>query len=206
MQTENAVSTTSERATELIPTRESLLYRLRNWSDQESWRDFFDTYWQLLYNTARKAGLNDAEAQDAVQETVISVMKSMPKFEYRHTNSSFKSWLLQTTRWRIVDQLRKRNPMLDPEEALTAVTVTEEDWAAAWDRTLLDAAIERVKQRVDPKMYQIFDLAVYKEWSVSRIARGLKVSAGRVYLAKHRISKLLKKEVRYLQTVEFAKQ
>jgi hypothetical protein len=51
---------------ELIPTRESLLSRLKNWEDRDSWEDFFDTYWKLIYGTARKAGLTDAEAQDIV--------------------------------------------------------------------------------------------------------------------------------------------
>ena len=29
---------------ELIPTRWSLIGRLKNWDDQVSWREFFDTY------------------------------------------------------------------------------------------------------------------------------------------------------------------
>ena len=49
------------QAEDLIPTRESLLSRLKNWDDQESWRDFFDTYWRLIFNLARKAGLSDAD-------------------------------------------------------------------------------------------------------------------------------------------------
>jgi len=31
-----------------IPTRSSLLGRLKDWEDQESWRDFFETYWRLI--------------------------------------------------------------------------------------------------------------------------------------------------------------
>ena len=55
---------------EFIPTRASLLSRLKDWEDQTSWREFFDTYGRLIYGVARKAGLADAEAQDAVQETL----------------------------------------------------------------------------------------------------------------------------------------
>ena len=56
-----------------IATRASLLVRLKDREDQASWQEFFDTYWRLIYSVATKAGLNDAEAQDVVQETVISV-------------------------------------------------------------------------------------------------------------------------------------
>jgi len=62
---------------ELIPTRRSLLSRLKDWDDQESWKDFFDTYWKLVYGVAIKAGLSDQEAQDVVQETVLSVADVM---------------------------------------------------------------------------------------------------------------------------------
>src|SRR5258705_498547 len=93
---------------DLVPTRESLLSRLKDWEDRESWQDFFDTYWKLIYTIARKAGLNDAEAQDIVQETVISVARKIEGFKYDPAVCSFKSWMLQLTRWRIINQIKKR--------------------------------------------------------------------------------------------------
>src|SRR5947207_466930 len=62
---------------EIIATRSSLIKRLKNWDDRASWKDFFDTYWKLIYGVARAAGLNDAEAQDVVQETIICVAKKI---------------------------------------------------------------------------------------------------------------------------------
>ena len=47
---------------DLVPTRWSLINRLKNWDDQTSWREFFDTYWRLIYSVATRAGLTDAEA------------------------------------------------------------------------------------------------------------------------------------------------
>ena len=72
-------------------------------------------------------------------------------------------------------------------------------WDEEWERNLLEAAIERVKRKVDPKQYQIFDFLVAKGWPVSRVARALHVSSGRVYLAKHRVAKLIKQEVAALR-------
>jgi len=62
---------------DLIPTRRSLLSRLKDWDDQESWRDFFNTYWKLIYATAIKAGLTHTEAEEVVQETVITISKKI---------------------------------------------------------------------------------------------------------------------------------
>src|SRR5438128_4948421 len=85
----------------LLPTRQSLLWRLRDWQDQTSWRDFFDTYWRLIYNVARKSGFADAEAQDVVQITFIYLSRRMPNFRYDPKRGSFKSWLRVVTRSRI---------------------------------------------------------------------------------------------------------
>ena len=205
---------TAFSANEPIPTRQSLLSRLKDWNDQESWKVFFDTYWRLIYNTAVKAGLTDAEAQDVVQETVLSVLKTMPKFEYDSEKGSFKTWLLQLTGWRITDQLRKRQRGIDqrkPPTRTSTRTATiervadpvglrlEATWNEEWERNLVEAAMERVKRKVDPKHYQVFDLCVVKDWSSARVARALKVNRGQVYLIKHRINNLIKKEIAYLQ-------
>src|SRR5215831_16799864 len=63
---------------ELIPTRATLIEKLKNWQDQASWQEFFDIYWRLIYCVARKAGLSEVEAQDVVQETLVSVAKHIP--------------------------------------------------------------------------------------------------------------------------------
>ncbi|MBK8002266.1 MAG: sigma-70 family RNA polymerase sigma factor [Verrucomicrobia bacterium] len=97
-----------------MPTRHSLLSRLRNLDDTASWHTFFNNYWRLLYNVARKSGLNDDEAQDVVQETVIAVARKMPEFRYDPARGSFKQWLLLITRRRIHDHLRRAYRTLPP--------------------------------------------------------------------------------------------
>ena len=96
-----------ESTREFIPTRRSLLSRLKRWDDQESWQDFFNTYWKLIYGVATRAGLSDSEAQDVVQDTMVAVARQMPNFKYDPALGSFKSWLFLITRRRITDHLRK---------------------------------------------------------------------------------------------------
>jgi RNA polymerase sigma factor (sigma-70 family) len=198
---------------ELIPTRVSLLGRLKNWNDQASWQQFFDTYWKLIYGVARRSGLSDTEAQDVVQETMVSVAKHMPGFTYDARQGSFKAWLLNMTRWRIIDQVRRRakspgalpgaggdsdttayDQIVDPaSNALDAV------WDEEWQSNLLRAAVSRVRMRVEPQSYQLFDFYVNKEWTPDRVASTFNVSVNQVYLAKHRIAELLKAEVARLE-------
>jgi RNA polymerase sigma-70 factor (ECF subfamily) len=197
-------------------TRSSLLRRLKNWDDQSGWQEFFDTYWKLIYAVALKAGLSDAEAHDVVQETVVGVAKQMRAGGYDRTKSSFKSWLCMITRRRIVDHLRRRKP----EELLRASrppgdTSTGTDtihrvpdpadvefetvWSEEWQKNLVDVAIERIKGQVSSKQYQIFDLYVLKAWPLRNVTRILHVSATLVYVTKHRVNTLIRREVRRLE-------
>jgi len=200
---------------ELIPTHSSLLSRLKDWDDQESWKEFFDTYWKLIYGVAIKSGLGDAEAQDVVQETVLSVAKKMHDFRYDRSIGSFKSWLLLITRRRIADHLRKlyreppkHQPELNDGTARTATVERAPDpasleldtiWEEEWQKNLLDASIKRVRCQVDPRQFQIFDSYVLKQWPVKDVKNTLGVSAAQVYIAKHRISSLIKKEIKRLE-------
>ena len=201
-------------AEDLTPTRRSLLIRLRNWQDEKSWRDFFDTYWRLLYNAAIKAGLNDAEAQDAVQETVMLVMKKLPEFDYDPAKGSFKGWLLRLTSWRIGDQLRYRQRDIEhsgrrPGGSNQTATVEraadpagselEAIWDQEWEHNLREVAIERTKRKVSAKEFQLFDLYVMRGWPVSKVAATMRENPGRVYLARHRVGRLMKKEMENLR-------
>lgn len=179
-----------------------------NLEDRQKWQEFFTTYWKLIYGVARRSGLTDAEAQDVVQETVITVSKNISKYE--RTAGSFKGWLLHITRWRIADQFRKRSPADIPRRARddsAGDTATierlpspdgfnpEATWEEEWKANLFSAALARVKRRVDAKHFQIFDCAVIKQWPVTKVAAELRVNVAQVYLVKHRLSALLKKEV-----------
>lgn len=198
---------------EWIPTRQSLLTRLKNWDDQEGWHEFFNTYWRLLYGVARKAGLNDAEAQDAVQITVIAVAEKMRRGEFKYDPArSFKAWLLTLTQWRISDQFRKRQLLSErhPEvegktdlmEGVSDAAAEErlaQNWDADWRENLMQVALEKVKPRVSARTFQIFQLHVRQDWPVEKVAQTLGVGKAQVHLAKHRISIMVRKELAKLE-------
>jgi RNA polymerase sigma-70 factor (ECF subfamily) len=200
----------------LIATRRSLVERLADWGDQLRWQEFFDTYWKLIHSAARKSGLTDAEAQEVVQETVITVAKNIDKLKYDPAIGSFKGWLLQITRWRIADQFRKREPgntkrPRSTDDRLTATIERVPDsrivdldavWESSWKENLFEAAVARVKKKIEPKQFQIFDCYVRKEWRAQKVAERLGVSVGQVYLARHRVGALLKREIKALGKME----
>jgi RNA polymerase sigma factor (sigma-70 family) len=198
----------------LQPTRDSLLSRLKDWNNQDSWQVFFNTYWKLIYSVARKAGLDDAEAQDAVQETILSVAKEMADFKYDKSKGSFKGWLKVITKRRVADILRKRyrqhaagqmnfdDTGVEAEIALQANSNFDQldhAWEEEWQTRVMEAALERIKRSCPPQQFQMFELLCLERHPIANIAKTLNVSRIAVHVAAHRVKKLLKAEVKRLE-------
>ncbi len=197
-----------------LPTRQSLLSRLRDWQDQEGWREFFDTYWRLIYRVARQAGFDDATAQDVVQNTFIYLSRRMPKFRYDPARGSFKAWLQRVTRSRI-SAFRRRAEAKEPP--LPEAQLEDDDanvwesipdpagdgldqvWQDEWEQNLVSAALRRIRPKVSGQQLMIFELAALGEVPLKQVARKLDVSLMQVYLARHRVGKLFKEEVTRLR-------
>jgi RNA polymerase sigma factor (sigma-70 family) len=200
------------------PTRESLLARVRQWSDDESWQEFFEIYWKLIYSLAVGAGLNECESEEAVQATMISIAKGIKDFEYNKTPGSFRKWICNQAWWKINDQLRVRQrekgrrhvsepPVAGatenrtgtigrvPEQQDSFEAFLDEDWEKAVQRV----ALNQLRSTIKPKHFQMFDLYVIKKLPIREVARLLHVSTAQVYLNKSRISRQLKKSVKVVE-------
>src|SRR5438132_13816465 len=105
---------------ELIPTRASLLARLKDLGDDRSWTEFLMIYRGLVRRCALNAGLSEADADEVFQETVIAVSKRMPSFCYDPAVCSFKTWLYQIVRARIADHYRQRGRRVEVAEPVAS--------------------------------------------------------------------------------------
>lgn len=195
-------------------TRKSLIERLGNWEDQKTWDEFYKTYWRLIYGVGLKSGLRPEEALDVVQETILAIAKQSLDKRYDPKAGSFKVWLMNMTRWRIGDAFRRRAKDTamwkggDDDDRRTDVLERMPDpkaekldgiWDLEWKKNLADRAVAAVKLKVSPKQFQIFDAYVVKGWSVRKVMDELGVSMTQVYLAKHRVGSLIKKEISELE-------
>jgi len=187
-----------------LPTRATLLSRLKDWNDQAGWRDFFESYWRLIYNVARNAGLDDAAAQDVVQNTFIYLARRMPNFHYDRKRGAFKSWLRVVTRSRIHEHWRRekaggRDLRSDAEEMElqpdTSADALDHVWQQEWEENLLQRALAGLRPRVSSQHLLLFRLTTLAELAPAQVARKLDVSVAQVYLARHRVGRMFKGEV-----------
>lgn len=214
-ETDSTAANSAETDALDIRTRRSLIMKLADWQDRRSWDEFYRTYRRLIYAVARKAGLREDEAWDVVQETVLTIAKQSRTQAYDPERGSFKQWLWTVTRWRINDRFRDRAkdtaaplpdtaaPQPAPVEAIPdSDSAFERLWDTEWQENLMKAALERVKLRVTPQQYQIFDYSVLRNMPAAEVRRKLGISLTQLYLARHRVGGVLKKEIAYLKEME----
>ena len=192
-------------------TRASLLLRLRNWEDAVSWGEFYRLYFKLVYKHGRRAGLSHVDAEEVAQDVFSCVAGSIASFAPQPNRGSFRRWLLNLTRWRVLDY-RRQDDVLAPrvrahlpdfenraadliEELQDPGMVEEESWEIDWRSGVLDAAMARVAKKVPAKKFQAFELFNRRHWPASQIAEELGINTTGVYLINHRLTRKLKKEV-----------
>jgi len=197
---------------ETLRTSWTLVARIKNADDGDSWKRFYDFYSAVIRSMARKAGLGDDEAQDVLQETMASVAKNIGKFKPSPEHGSFRGWLLQMARWRIQDQFRKRLRFATVGDSASESSTTslieripdprELDFSALGEAEVQDRlkqdALKELQLQVKAEHFQIFHLLVVEQKSVSDVAKIVGRSAAQIYLIKHRLSKTLKDIVRRL--------
>ena len=196
----------------MLTTRSPLLVRLKDMDDQQAWQEFFDVYWTLLFNIARRAGMNEADAEEVVMDTVETVARKIDEFQYNRQSGRFKSWLLTILRNKLGDRFRKRKRMMEKrgltsiEEVGESQAVVDADlekiWDTEWRKRVVDMALNRVKQVVGAKQYQIFYCYVVQEQEVGEVAEFLGVSKSQVYVAKNRVGKIFEYELKLLSLEE----
>lgn len=198
-----------ENENDFLPTRSSLLQRLKAWDNDADWKEFFDTYQRSIHGLAVKCGLTHAEAEEVVQNTMVAVARKMPEFDYNRAIGSFKGWLFTITRRAVGKQLAKRarhpsNPQ-DDEGFHELDTIPdpaggfEKRWEEDWRQSLLDIAMDRVRRRISPKQFQVFDLFVHQQLPMDQITQILNVNAAQVYMAKLRVSSAIRHEMAQLE-------
>jgi len=196
----------SDRATvegaDSLRTRESLLSRLKDCGNDRAWREFFETYWRLIYNFARRAGLEDADAQDVVQEVLVSVSRAMPGFRYDWSKGRFRTWMLTIVRARLADHWQRRGREQRAAEACDLLKASTSDleqrWDEEWSRHLLESAMNRLRRRTPGRQFLFFDMVERQGIALAPAAAAAGFNVAHGYVIRHRLRRILRAEVKYI--------
>ena len=189
-----------------------LIEAAKDWRDDSNWREFYDRYAPAIRRHACISGLSEAEAEDVVQETMLKVARYLPSFKYDRTVCKFRTWLNQIVNQRIFEALHRRRRSSFPEASLDelreAVHGSESPTGdpvvqAEVDHRLLEACLARVRGRVKPRHWQVFEAHALHGLSAEETARRYDSTAANVWVIRHRILKALRTEWQNLLSKPF---
>ncbi len=168
-------------------TRSSLLVQLADRENQQAWFEFVNLYQPVIYNYARRHGLQDSDAHDVVQGVLVRVARKAKTWNPDQSRGSFRGWLAVTVRNLAIDHFRvqKNRPqsLLDQHEV--AAATASFDWEHR--RSLFHWAAERVQQEFHSPTWQAFWQTAVQNHPVTQVAADLNMSCGAIYVARSRV-------------------
>ena len=177
-------------------TRLSLFERIRDAADGPAWEDFWQRYWALIYNYAKRRGCSDVTAQDVLQDVMLEVFQGRETLRYDPAKGRFRDWLGGLVR----NVVRRRRQA--PGERIRAAggssgpglddqpdrhDAADDGWSELFDDALLRVLLDVVRGEVAPATYQAFELTAIQEMAGAEVARLTGLSRNAVYLARKRV-------------------
>ncbi len=184
----------------------SLLERLRhNPTNQQAWNEFVRRYQPRIHGWCRSWGLQEADAEDVTQTVLAKLAEKMRSFQYDPAHS-FRAWLRTVTQHAWSDFVTaRRHKGADGEkvqqllESLEARADLEKQLAESFDCELLEVAMQRVRERVEPATWEAFRRTALEGLSGAEAAQHVAMPIAHIYVAKRRVQKMIQEELRRLE-------
>lgn len=186
----------------ITSTRSTLLEGLRGGGNPRAWQELFRLYAPPLMAFAKRLGLCDADAGDAVQETLIAVYRTFRDLPqpFDRSKGRFKAWLRGIAHHKIRDAQRRRarqgrpagQQIIEEMDERVSPPEIEAAFEIEWQRGLLARALEQVARETDPTVYQAFELYTLHGQSPDKVAKLLGTTRNAVYISKTRVLKRLR--------------
>lgn len=185
-------------------TRASLILRLADPADDQAWSEFLEIYEPMLLQLSSRWGLQDADAREVVQETLLAVAGSLSNFSRADHPRAFRGWLAAITRNKLIDHLAKRS-----KQAAASGDSSVQQWLneqacptsqeSLWDfhskQQIFGWAANQVRSQVSESTWLAFRRTAIDGDDARDVARDLNMQVGMIYVARSRVMTRLRKTV-----------
>lgn len=177
----------------LTRTSTELLADLRDPGNEAAWSRYVERYRPLILAYARRAGLAEADAEDAAQASLLSFSDGLRRNRYEREQGRLRSWLhgIAVNKVREVRRARRERQAADTAEESLLDPVGPDELEASWEEEWRDAVLRQclaeVRAEVEPNTLRAFELSAREGWPAERVARELGMTKDAVYAAKRRV-------------------
>jgi len=192
-------------------TRPSLLLRVRDRDDQDSWEEFVEIYRPLILRFALSRGVDKDDAPDITQDVLRNLARAMHRFDYDPSKGTFRSWLFTIIRREIIRASKKIQRQgghageVDPSHIADQLPSKQAtiDWETDYQKRLTQWAMGKIKGEFGEKSWQAFSAIAIEGNSPKDTAERLQMTVGSLYVAKSRILKRLIEKIRSVDEEEW---
>ncbi len=172
--------------------------------DAKAWEQFVWRYRPMIYGWCREWGLQGADAEDVAQDVLARLTEKLSGFRY-DPSRCFRAWLKTVTQHAWSDSISSKfrgsdSRMVRRLESLEAQADLKRRFEETFDRELMEIAVRRVQGRVASPTWEAFRLTALEGLSGAEASRELSASVASIFVSKHRVQKLLKEEIRRLES------
>ena len=186
-------------------TRDSLILRLPSALDAQAWREFVDLYEPLILRFAKRRGLQDADAREVAQNVLISVAKSVERWQPDRERGKFRAWLFRIARNQMINWVKKNDSVRKTSGMQADTSVDWEDHSAGvqseaeieleYRREMFRLAAAHARGAFSENSWQAFWLTSVQGESIESVASKLGLQAGAIYVARSRVTARIKEIV-----------
>lgn len=180
------------RASRFPETRPSLLATLADGPGGEpAWREFFDRYAPAIYRVACMRGLPHHDAEEIVQQTMVSISSHIGGFHYDRDRGRFRSWVRTIAEnkiraaWR--SQGRGGGAHALAEDLADGSPTLEEIWEDEWRMQDLLWCLDQVERDIAPRKMEAFRRYALEGVPAQEVAREMSMTVGNVYVTRHAV-------------------
>ena len=190
-----------------LPTRQTLLIRLKERHDDSSWEEFVHYYRRFIFAIIIEMGVNHADQDDLGQQVLVKLWKNLPGFDYTPNRGRFRSWLAtvtrNTVRNHLKSSLKKELRFTDDEQRLATVTEKDSQFdkmvELEWQRHIARLAWENIEPRLSETVRRVFTAFDELQGDIKATATREKVAENTVYVYTKRVRKQLYREILRLE-------
>lgn len=161
--------------------------------NQSAWRKLVSRYEKTVYQYSLRMTSNPDDALDLMQETFISVCRSLKEFR---GDSSFKTWILRIAHFRCIEFYRRRKWFADESE-LEAMDAEPEQSCPemAFGNSQNQQQLMRLMKQLPFEQKLIVELKIFQQQTFDVIGQQLGISdntvKSRFYAALDKLKVLL---------------
>jgi RNA polymerase sigma-70 factor, ECF subfamily len=182
----------------------SLVERLRQSPENESWNQLADLYTPLIRAWLRRYDVQDSDADDLIQEVLLAVSKDLSEFEHAGQPGTFRGWLkaILINRLRKFWRARDRRPQARGDSEIDArlaqlgdpASEMSQVWNREHDQYVLRQLMALAEPHFEPTTWNAFRRVALDGAKPDVVAQEMGISRNAVVIAKCRVLSRLRQE------------